>query len=434
MDDARERWRTLLCPDRLRGGRDRDDDGRSAFERDYGRILFSNAFRRLHNKTQVFPVPENDHVHSRLTHSLEVADVGRSMGKQIGIRLQDRYGLDAAGVEPEHFAEILSAACLAHDIGNPPFGHAGEDAIGHFFTDGAGSALIADLDDQRRQDLTCFEGNAQGFRILTRTTMYRNDGGMRLCKAVLAAFSKYPQASRHRGDRERAGGKKFGFTADDQDLFAEVAESCGLEPVADRPGAWHRHPLAYLMEAADDICYNVLDLEDGSMLKLIDDATLRDCFGALLDVAPAELAGQPATALRARAIGKLVDEVVRAFLDNEAELREGRYPQSLTDAIASAEALQGVFAVNMARCYRAPVVLGLEQAGYHVIGSLLNAFCDAVFGRRNPRFARLLGEALPEDDDPYRRLLAVCDYISGMTDRFAVRLHQQVTGVSLSSV
>lgn len=436
-------WAQLLSAERLGAPADvpaGPNDVRTPFERDYGRILFSNAFRRLHNKTQVFPIPDNDHVHSRLTHSLEVANVGATLGKMIGGQLVARHGLERHGLTPGHFGDTVSAACLAHDIGNPPFGHAGEAAIGYYFTRGPGAQLIEGLPPARQADFTHFEGNAQGFRLIARTQLYAEEGGMRLTKAVLGAFSKYPQSSVHRGDGARPGGKKFGFFAAEAALFEEVAAGCALPPVDGRPGAWHRHPLAYVMEAADDICYHVLDLEDGVMLRLVDERTARELFGALLDRAPSELVGRPVTALRALAINRLVGQVVDAFLAAESALLAARQPHALADGIPLAATLREVKASNIERCYRSEIVLGLEQTGFNVIGSLLDNLLGALYERRNPHLLRLLSD-LPVDparvDDPelrYEQLLRITDYVSGMTDRYALRKYQQWNGIDLTSV
>ena len=420
-------WSRLLSRERF-GSSGRADEARTAFERDYGRILFSNPFRRLHNKTQVFPVPENDHIHSRLTHSLEVADVGRTLGHQVGLRLADALG----SADPRDLGDVVAAACLAHDIGNPPFGHAGEDAIGHFFEQGGGKRWADELPQQQADDLRYFEGNAQGFRIIARLEMYRHDGGMRLSAATLGAFTKYPQSSLRRKDRSRpASGKKYGFFASDQAAFAGVAEACGLPQHAD--DAWARHPLAFLMEAADDICYHVLDLEDGFELRLVDEATTYDGFARLLERPLSEVSGKPIGMLRAQAISALVAQVVDVFCAEHEAILAGSYEQALTDSIPAAAAMSHVFdEVNMPLCYRAPLVLSLEQAGYRVIGSLLEIFLDSLLGDSRRRVHQMI-PGLDATDDLYARIQLVLDYISGMTDRYAVKLYRQLTGIELSS-
>lgn len=436
-------WTQLLCRDRYGDGSHRED-ARSPFERDAGRILFSNAFRRLAAKTQVFPVPENDHVHSRLTHSLEVADVGRSLGKLVGAEIERRRELEPGSAED--IAHIVAAACLAHDLGNPPFGHAGEDAIGRFFEHGAGAAVLRDpaaigatgaLGERQAQELRHFEGNAQGFRLLTATTMYPGAGGMRLTAATLGAFTKYPQgAERRKKDKARpTSGKKFGYMDAEAKAFAWVAGRCGLEQAA--PAAWCRHPLAFLMEAADDICYRLLDLEDGCALGLITRAEAVTLLAPILGVAEAELAERPIGQLRARAIGALVEQCVAVFLAAEEGMLAGTYECALCDEIPAAVELAAIYDLNMARCYRAPVVLGLEQAGFNVIDTLLTQLLESVRGTRNPHLRQLLPDdfegRLPQLD-AYRRLLALTDFVSGMTDRYAVRLYRQITGIDLHSV
>lgn len=422
-------WRRLLCGDRLGGGGSADDV-RSPFERDYGRILFSNAFRRLGAKTQVFPVPDNDHVHTRLTHTLEVADVGRTLGKLAGAAIAARHDLPPPTAED--VAHVVAAACLAHDLGNPPFGHAGEDAIGRFFAVGAGAGYP--LTPRQRTELEHFEGNAQGFRVVGRLALNADAGGMRLTLATLGAFGKYPQTAEHRQDPARpVSGKKFGAFDAEAGLLEEVATGCGLRRIGD--GAWCRHPLAFLVEAADDICYRILDLEDGCLLGLITGEEARAALAPLLGQPARALADRPLSALRAQTISRLVHAAVAAFCDCEPALLAGTQERDLCGMLPEADALDAIAELNLARCYRAPVVLGLEQAGYNVIGGLLDQFCAALDGTRNPRLLQLLPELAAEPEAPiYRRLLRITDFVSGMTDRYAVRLYRQLTGIDLRSV
>ncbi|MDA3961087.1 MAG: dNTP triphosphohydrolase [Planctomycetota bacterium] len=423
-------WQQLLCGERLGGGSGRADV-RSPFERDYGRILFSNAFRRLGAKTQVFPVPDNDHVHTRLTHSLEVADVGRTLGKLAGAVVAERHDLGPHA--SEDIAHVVAAACLAHDLGNPPFGHAGEEALGQFFEKGPGASY--QLSPRQRADLEHFEGNAQGFRLLTRLAMNTDQGGMRLTLATLGAFGKYPQTSelRKRDPARPVSGKKFGCFDAEAELMAEVAAGCGLLPAG--PSAWCRHPLAWLMEAADDICYSVLDLEDGCLVGLISADEARVALAPILDRRAEDLAPYAISALRAQAISVLVEQAVAAFCEVEPALLAGTHEVSLCDMIPAAKPLAAIYDLNMARCYRAPVVLGLEQAGYNVIGGLLEQFCASLDGTRNPRLLQMIPDGLgTKDQDLYQRLLVITDFISGMTDRYAVRLYRNLTGIELQSV
>ena len=432
MTDRME-WPRLLCADRYGEARPDPDDGRTPAERDVSRLLFANAFRRLHNKTQVFPLPANDHVHSRLTHSLEVADVGRSLARLVAPTIRQRHELPASS--DEALAGIVQAACLAHDLGNPPFGHAGEDAIGHFFAAGRGRDWIAGCDPARQDDLKYFEGNAQGFRLLANTSMYKGAGGMRLTAATLAAFMKYPQGSPGRGRRERIGGKKFGFFQSEADCFRWVAERCGLLPVTDvTGGAWQRHPAAYLMEAADDICYHILDLEDGVMLKLVPKQTMVTACAPILDRSEAQLAEREPAALRGAAIGVLVQQTAAAFLAHEDAMLAGDYQRNLTDDIPAAPYLQAIFdTINMPLCYRSTVALDLEQTGYNVIDGLLTNLCESLFDGRNRRLIRTLPDGEPQGDT-YQKALAITDYVSGMTDRYALRRYRAWTGIDIHSV
>ncbi|MHC5068779.1 MAG: dGTP triphosphohydrolase [Planctomycetota bacterium] len=423
-------WQRLLSPQRI-GSNQPETDNRAPFERDYSRVLFSNAFRRLHAKTQVFPLPDNDHVHNRLTHSLEVADVGRSLGRAVGSVLSQRHGIDENDV-----GQVVATACLAHDIGNPPFGHAGEDAIGHFFRSGPGATYATTLSNQQRGDLEHFEGNAQGLRVLSRLSMYQDDGGMRLTAASLATFGKYPRGSHQRKDPSRAvSGKKFGYYHADQETAAAIATATGQIKLED--GAWARHPLAFLMEAADDLCYHILDLEDGVTLGLIDHAIAAELLAPILDQTSHDLRQRPISALRARAISTLINQVSTAFLDAEAAITAGSHEHSLTDTIPASAALQAIYATNMANCYRAPVVLGLEQAGYSVIGGLLDALLASVFDQRNSHLRGLLGNDIEQrldHADDYQRILLVTDFVSGMSDGYALKLYRQFTGIDLRSV
>ena len=268
-------WNRLLS--RIRPGLSRphpDSEARTDFQRDFDRIVFSSAFRRLQDKTQVFPLSQSDYVRTRLTHSLEVSSVGRSLGTMVGDRVIRRH--DLKGVYPQDFGAVVAAACLAHDIGNPPFGHAGEDAIRLWFAASAtGQAVLETLSEPQRQDFLRFEGNAQGFRIITRLQSPDNRGGMQLTCALLGAFTKYPRAAWLSVPSPLGVAfRKFGFYQDDRDLFAEVAGHLGLDEVA--PGAWRRHPLAWLVEAADDICYRIIDVEDAFRLQQLRFEDVRD--------------------------------------------------------------------------------------------------------------------------------------------------------------
>lgn len=458
MSDAIHSWRRLLSGERLgapprTSGLAGADAPRTDFQRDFDRIVFSTAFRRLHDKTQVFPLPDNDLVHSRLTHSLEVSCVGRSLGTMVGTHLMTRHpDLLHAGVSARSFGDIVAAACLAHDIGNPPFGHAGEDAIGSWFV--AHPAYTADLPAKERLDLEKFEGNAQGLRILTRLQIPKNPG-LQLTLATLAAFTKYP---REAGPRPRPGDastKKHGLFQSELDLFRGVAEGTGLHhrvhiAHAEAGGftyqGWSRHPLAFLMEAADDICYSILDIEDGFRLGLVD---FSDAFEKLEGIAslgaryrkkskatdPDERKEQ-ISHLRAQAINLLAHEVQDVFLSQETSLLEGRTQTALSDQIRASGALEEIAAFTRKACYQSQGVLQIELAGYkilhHLLGELVPAVLSDTRTLEQDKLLKVIPVAPTADLPPYERLLRVTDYLSGMTDSYAVNLFHKLTGMSLA--
>jgi dGTPase len=446
-------WQQLLARRRLSfTGTFRDSSNssrRRSFERDWDRVLFSTAFRRMHDKTQVFPLPDNDVVHSRLTHSLEVASVGRSLGKEVGRTLLDRHAALAAHVDIHDLGDIVAAGCLAHDIGNPPFGHAGENAIASFFQSDVGRAATAGLTERQRDDFEAFEGNAQGFRVLTRLLL-EGDGGLHLTTATLAAFSKYPrQAGRGLAREGQISTKKYGFFEQDAPAFQALARETGLVPLAAPDGVlmWARHPLAFLVEAADDICYSILDIEDGVRLGHVRAADAEDLLTALApNVSADRLAtcGDPmerVSYLRALAIGQMIDQCVQVFLDNEAAILAGTYGHSLADQIPGADKLKALKALAFRACYRAPEVLEIELAGYEALGGLLETFVPAAAAetfhgpladKQKKTRALLLGRGVKLDGRPaYERILRVTDYVSGMTDRHALATFRRLTGITI---
>lgn len=430
-------WATLLSPRRLGRASSGAAEGtdRTTFQRDYDRIVFSSAFRRLHDKTQVFPLPENDHVHTRLTHSLEVSCVGRSLGTSVGQRIvAARPDLEA---DARDFGDIVAAACLAHDIGNPPFGHAGEDAIGSWF--GAHEDLLADLGASERADLSGFEGNAQGFRIVARLQIPKNPG-LQLTLATLAAFTKYPRGS-GTPPTSAVAHKKHGFFSSERSMFEEVAAGTGLARVCETPLAFTRHPLAFLVEAADDICYSILDLEDGFALEKVAFAEAYDHLDEIASRDPTYRAPdrdggkEPIAYLRAKAINQLVREVVELFVSEQDAILAGEMATPLALAIPSAPARTAIGLLTRDRCYRARDVVEIELAGYEVIHGLLDEMIPAVLARsptqRQRRYRDLLPKGSLDTEAAYQRILAVTDYLSGMTDTFAVSLFTKVRGTSL---
>ena len=443
-------WQQLLSPDRLgRTKPGRREPARSDFQRDSDRIIFSSAFRRLQDKTQVFPLAENDFARTRLTHSLEVASVGRSLGTRVGAELCARHGLSKEGLHPSDFGAIIHAAALGHDLGNPPFGHSGEDAIQHWFNSDSPHAQAArtGLADAELADIAHYEGNAQGFRILTRLQMPDNAGGLQLTSATLGAFTKYPHASligavQHEG----ASLKKFGYFQSEREHFAEIAQHCGLLRRA--PECWARHPLAFLVEAADDICYRLVDFEDGARLGHLSYETVRDAFLSIIRKHPRDLDGMSSRKaalemLRAMAIGECLAQCTAAFLDHETDLLGGRFDTPLTDVIPSASALGEIQRKSRGTIYSTDRGVQIEIAGYEVLGGLLDVFMSAVNdiaarGDHAANRSRKLASQLPaecvraaRDAGPYGRLMPMLDFISGMTDSYAVALYRRVKGIAL---
>lgn len=443
-------WHRLLSDQRLGKHQVVAERDRTAFQKDVDRIIFSSAFRRLQDKTQVFPLAQNDYVRTRLTHSLEVSSVGRSLGTLVGKHITTGYHL--THITAEDFGSIVAAACLAHDIGNPPFGHFGEEAIRDFFTDqDTGKAICNKVSPDERDDLQRFEGNAQGFRILTRLQNPDVPGGMQLTYATLGAFTKYPCTQAH-VNRERIANKKNGLLQGDLPHFEKIAEQLGLTRYADN--AWARHPLVYLMEAADDICYAIIDIEDAYQVRQIDFQSAYDLLYPLakqlnLDRLPnMQSNSDKLSYLRAKAIGGLVLQAVDTFISKEREILAGQYDNALCEDIASATELAELTRYAAKNIYTCSPVVQTEIAGYHILGELLNLFCtaaeDIADSAKNHRPAkaysemiinllptRFIGENRRFSDSCYERTLKIVDYVSGMTDSYAVKLHHQLTGVTI---
>ncbi len=447
-------WPQLLCAERL--GRERPlqrrHPARSEYRRDSDRITFSTAFRRLQDKTQVFPLAENDYVRTRLTHSLEVASVARSLGSRVGGEICARHGLE--GFHGSDFGEIVSAAALAHDLGNPPFGHSGEDAIRHWYaTSPTAKAARESFTSAQHADFQRFEGNAQGFRLITRLQMPDNSGGLQLTCATLGAFTKYPLESQvpdraiHRG----ASSKKFGFYQSERDHFAEVAERCGLLRRTPEAAWWSRHPLAFLVEAADDICYRVVDFEDGCRLGHLHYPEVEAAFLSLIEESqrPTRLASAHSDArrvqiLRGIAIGCAIEACAEAFLASEEALLAGEFDQPLIEATPQRDAWQQIQTRSVESIYATPRGVEIEAAGFEVLGGLLEIFVSAlndaargaVTSTRSRKLLQLLpaenlGPGRKPDADPYTRLMKMTDFVSGMTDSYAVSLYRKVRGISL---
>ena len=438
-------WQQLLST--IRFGQEayyapRHDD-RSEFQRDYDRLIFSAPFRRLQNKTQVFPLPGSVFVHNRLTHSLEVACVGRSLGSSVAQKLQSKYP------ENQYLSEIgaiVSAACLAHDMGNPPFGHSGEKAIATYFSEGKGKWLEAILTPEQWKDLTCFEGNANAFRLLTHQFSGRRPGGFVLTYSTLAAIVKYPYASIYSDFTKQ----KFGFFDAEKGVYERIAHMLGICKLPDNPNRYARHPLVYMVEAADDICYQIMDIEDAHKLRIL---TTNETIELLMGFFDSERQkrrretmlmvtdkNEQIAYLRSSVIGLLIEQCAQVFVNNEQAILDGTFTGSLIKKLPaqSANAYAHCSDTAFERIYRSPEVLDVELAGYKIITTLLEHFVDAVI---NPdkAYSKQLLHRIPEQyetkaPDVYGRLLAVLDYISGMTDVYALDLYRKITGINIPGV
>ena len=439
-------WSQLLSSQRLGQKTSSAEQSRSAFEQDYDRIIFSHPFRRLQDKTQVHPLPEHDFVHTRLTHSLEVSSVGRSLGKRVGEVILQRHSALNANFSLFDFGAIVAAASLAHDLGNPPFGHAGEDAISDFFAHHENGKIFQEkVDSDCWADLTKFEGNAQGFRILNK-----NQFGLKLTFATLGAFTKYPCPSHFPPrDKARRSQKKYGFFQTEKHLFAEVANQLGL--ISARPGGWSRHPLAFLVEAADDICYSIIDLEDGCSLGLVNYGDAKDLFEAVITKSKSKLGKLESIAnqaerigyLRALAIADLMDECTSLFLDHEKDILTGKFDQALCDECPSKNALNQIIKISIEKIYRARSVVEIEAAGHEVLPGLLEEFTKTgtcILEKKVSRKYTNLQKLLPVEIDQsikntpgnyYLMLRNIVDFISGMTDRHAISLYRKIKGMTL---
>lgn len=418
---------------------------RSRFEQDYDRVIFSSPFRRLQDKTQVFPLPEDDFVHTRLTHSLEVSSVGRSLGKNAGSYLLDENPeLRELGYTTGDFGGIVGAACLAHDLGNPPFGHSGEDSISSFFlTNPKGARFEKEVSASEWKDLINFEGNAQGFRILNNDF----NGGLKLTYATLGAFTKYPLSSSSEKQKGRKSQKKYGFYQSNAGLFEEMATNMGL--LSDAHHVWCRHPLAFLVEAADDICYHIIDLEDGCRLGLVSFDTVKELLKPILGQAYSEeklrkisSLNQKLGTLRAMTINQLIKECSEAFKQEEQHMLDGSFDSALTSIIPSSKHLNNIIDLSIEKIYQSKQVLEKEAGGHEVIDQLMDAFCEAAYhykkGSSKPKHLSVF-KLLPEEFEVqlstelsmYEIIQIVIDFISGLTDSHAVRLYRTIKGYQL---
>ena len=425
--------------------RKEQDDTRLGFEVDYDRIIFSAAFRSLQDKTQVIPLSKTDFVHTRLTHSLEVSVVGRSIGRLVGKKIIEKhpYLQEIHGFQPNDFGAIVAAASLAHDIGNPPFGHSGEKAIGEYFSNGNGHIFKEQLSQKQWQDLTDFEGNANGFSVLTADRVGVT-GGLRLTYAVLGAFMKYPKESLPKKPTSNIADKKYGFFQSDKAFFESVAHELGMIPNKNNNDiGFERHPLAYLVEAADDICYTIIDFEDGINLGLIaEDYALEHLIKLVKDTVNVKKFQTLPTKedrisyLRALAIGNLINDVVDVFMANENSILEGKFPFALTDKSQYKAQMDDIISLSVRNVYQSREVIEKEIVGYQIIQTLLDKFIVAFNNKHADKMSnydRLLMQTLPEKfqtekENLYDRLLHVCHYVSLLTDGNALELYEMING------
>ena len=441
-------WLTLISNKRLgmEHTHQTHKDDRSEFQRDYDRLIFSAPFRRLQNKTQVFPLPGSIFVHNRLTHSLEVSCVGRSLGNNVARILTERHP-HLRGTHAEEMGAIVAAACLAHDLGNPPFGHSGEQAIGTYFSEGKGLSLRPQMTDDEWADLTHFEGNANAFRLLTHQFRGRRQGGFVMTYSTLASIVKYPFVSSLAGKKA-----KFGFFQSEAGDYLRIARELGIRQLSNEgePLCFARHPLVYLVEAADDICYQLMDIEDAHKLRLLTTeetkellmgfmderrrARAKEVFGAVSDT------NEQIAYLRSTIVGMLIGACTEVFVDHEEELLAGTFQGALIKHVPPqlAQAYDRCSQLAVKRIYRAKEVLDVELAGYQVISTLIELMTEAVT-HPDRAYSRLLINRMASQYDIeaptlYGKVQAVLDYISGMTDVFALDLYRKINGGGLPEV
>ncbi len=423
--------------------RKEQDDTRLGFEVDYDRIIFSAAFRSLQDKTQVIPLSKTDFVHNRLTHSLEVSVVGRSLGRLVGKQIIAKYPhlQEVHGYQANDFGAIVAAAALSHDIGNPPFGHSGEKAIGEYFKTGNGLQYKDQLTEKQWQDLIDFEGNANGFSVLA-SSREGIEGGLRISYATLGAFMKYPKESLPKKPTQKICDKKYGFFQHDKAFFAEVANELGL--IANKSGndiGFERHPLAYLVEAADDICYTIIDFEDGInlgwipeeyaleyLIKLVKNGIDTKKYNELITKE------DRISYLRALAIGSLINDAVAIFMENEKAILAGEFPFALMDKSQYKAQMNDIIQISVKNVYQSKEVIQKEVMGYKIINSLLDGFCSAYNKKVNgtaSNYDELLMKLLPErfqfqKESLYDRLLHICHFVSLLTDGKALELYKTI--------
>lgn len=426
---------------------------RTDFQRDFDRIIFSASFRRLQNKTQVFPLPGSVFVHNRLTHSLEVASVGRSMGSSVGDFIFNNFQKDldenAQNFYQHNLQNVIAAACLCHDVGNPAFGHSGEDAIASYF-DKNEKDLKSKFNEKEWADLVNFEGNANAIRVLTHQQTGKDEGGTQLTYATLASIAKYPceAVAKKKGELHR---KKFGFFQNEKETFLKIAEAVHLIQESEEPTIFKRHPFVWLVEAADDICYNIIDMEDAHRLGIV---STSDCENLFFDLIKSENgntrrvedklsiltnANERISYLRAKVINALINKSIEIYKDRFQDILNGSLDEALLDIFKNENSsLQEIESFSIQKIYGHKAVIEIENAGYNVMYELLNHFIPPILTEKSKRksYDKMALKLLPlqfqyENGTDYQKVLGVLDFVSGMTDNFATDLYRKIQGIDI---
>jgi len=428
------------------------NDPRSEFQRDFDRIIFSTGFRRLQNKTQVFPLPGSVFVHNRLTHSLEVSSVGRSLGTLIGNYIVENHSSDLNEASKHFYAydlnNVIASACLAHDIGNPAFGHSGEDAVVAFFEKNEGE-LKPHFSEKEWSDLVCFEGNANAIRLLTHQQNGKSAGGLLLTYSTLSSIAKYPCEAIAR-DKKYVHRKKFGFFQSQKEIFLQIAEKTNMRQESEEPTVFRRHPFVWLVEAADDICYNIMDMEDAHRLGIISHTDCKELMYTLaLDLQIGDRQRMDAqldkiqdknnriSYLRSKIIGAFTQRAQELFQSSFQDIVSGNHDKCLFDEIVKeSKALQTIISFSIENIYNNRNVVEIENAGYHVIYELLQHFIPPILKKEDTlrksdkKALRLIPMQFRYvDKSPYEKTLGILDYISGMTDNYATELYKRIKGI-----
>lgn len=454
-------WTNCFTQARIGDTKEREDV-RSQYTRDYDRIIFSSPFRRLQNKTQVFPLPGTSFVHNRHTHSLEVASVGRSLANIIGNNIAEsdiiEKGHNAYEFYKYNLSTVVSAACLAHDIGNPAFGHSGEDAISEYFKSQQnksveGNSLRSFFNDSEWNDLTNFEGNANAFRILTKVYKGKSPYGMGITMSTLSAMLKYPCNS-SQIDKSKKHTKKYGYFQSEKSAFNHLVNTIGYNDDSNNNSIKLRHPFVLIVEAADDICYNIIDMEDAHRLGILSTKIVSDSFLQIIQDVSADASGHEKMAdifrkigdpnesiafLRSILINTLITESSKIFIENKSSILEGKFNNSLVGVIESkSSGIRDLMNLSIDRIYKSPSVIEVEIAGFHVMSELLSVYIPSVLKNERNALDKSILSMIPvqysgevNDDNPYLRVMNVLDHISSMTDAYATEHYRRVKGIEI---